>query len=299
MTASNSQPPLSVLILTGQAGSGKSTAMRALEDSGYLCVDNLPTALVPALIERMQAAGTSARLALVMDLREPGFMQQGPALVAELRAGPHRARLVFLEAQEEVVLRRYSQTRRLHPMDTGIGLRAAIVREREVLGPLRELADETWETSALSPHTLRQRIMARFGEVDARGTLRVTVLSFGFKYGVPTEADMMLDVRFIANPFFDEALRPQTGRDAPVATFVAARPEAQTFLRHTLDFLRFLVPQYQREGKRYFTLAIGCTGGRHRSVALAQAVAQALGEHDVKTEVQHRDIDRDVAGGRP
>jgi UPF0042 nucleotide-binding protein len=288
--------PLCIVILTGQSGAGKSTAMRALEDSGYYCVDNLPTHLVPNLIDELAQNPNVQRVALGMDMREPAFLTQGAALIGQLRAGPHRVVLVFLQAQEEVLLRRYSQTRRLHPMDQGEGLRGAIVREQGILGALRELADNTVDTSSLTPHGLRARFMDQFGADTNAQALRVTVLSFGFKYGVPIEADMMLDVRFVANPFFDATLRHQTGRDLPVADFVAQRPEAQTFLQHTQEFLRFLLPQYQREGKCYFTLAIGCTGGRHRSVALAQAIAQGIQDAQVMAEVKHRDIDRDVTG---
>lgn len=292
--------PLRVVILTGQSGAGKSTAMRALEDVGYYCVDNLPTALAQTLVDTLSAAGVAQLLALGMDLREPGFLTECPALVQRLRGGPHETDLIFLQAQEEVLLRRYSQTRRLHPLDDGRGLRAAIQREQQILSPLRELADATIDTTALSPHSLRGRFGTQFGPGGDAAALRVSVVSFGFKYGVPIEADMLLDVRFVANPFFDARLRPQTGLQAPVADYVMARPEAQTFLRHTLAFLRFLLPNYQREGKRYFTLGIGCTGGRHRSVALAAAIAAAIGDDNVVTDVQHRDVDRDMqTAGRP
>jgi UPF0042 nucleotide-binding protein len=203
-------------------------------------------------------------------------------------------RLIFLQAQEEVVLRRYSQTRRLHPLDDGAGLRSAIVREQAVLGPLRELADEAIDTSQLSVHMLRSRIMSQFDPEASAQDLRVTVLSFGFKYGVPTEADMVLDVRFVPNPYFVPELRPQTGLDKDVSAFVLDRDEAQTFLQHAQNFLQFLVPRYQAEGKCYFTVAIGCTGGRHRSVALAQKVAQSIAGTGVAVDMRHRDIDRDT-----
>lgn len=288
-----SKQPFRILILTGQSGAGKSTAMRALEDGGYFCVDNLPTALTETLVDELHKSAVVPALALGMDMREPHFLTLGPALVQRLRQGPHSVRLVFLQAQEEVVLRRYSQTRRLHPLDSGSGLRRAIVEEQAVLGPLRELADEAIDTSQLSVHMLRSRMMSQFGTEAASQDLRVTVLSFGFKYGVPTEADMVLDVRFVPNPYFIEALRPQTGRDAPVADFVLARPEAQTFLQHTQNFLKFLVPHYRQEGKCYFTVAIGCTGGRHRSVALSEQVARNIVGEGVALDIRHRDIHRD------
>jgi len=288
------QQPFRILILTGQSGAGKSTAMHALEDAGYFCVDNLPTALAETLVAEVHKSAAVKALGLGMDMREPNFLDHGPALVQRLRAGPHPVRLIFLQAQEEVVLRRYSQTRRLHPLDDGAGLRAAIVREQAVLGPLRELADEAIDTSQLSVHMLRSRIMSQFGTQATAQDLRVTVLSFGFKYGVPTEADMVLDVRFVPNPYFVPELRPQTGLDANVAAFVLDRPEAQTFLGHAQNFLQFLVPHYRAEGKCYFTVAIGCTGGRHRSVALAQKVAQAIAGTGVAVDIRHRDIERDA-----
>lgn len=289
------EQPFRILILTGQSGAGKSTAMRALEDGGYFCVDNLPTALAPVLVQQLHDSLGVRALALGMDMREPNFLRLGPELVHKMRKGPYPVRLVFLQAQEEVVLRRYSQTRRLHPLDDGTGLREAIVREQAVLGPLREIADEAIDTSQLSVHMLRHRMLSQFGTEAAPQDLRVTVLSFGFKYGVPTEADMVLDVRFVPNPYFVEALRPQTGEDRAVADFVLDRPEAQDFLGHTRDFLKFLVPHYQKEGKVYFTVAIGCTGGRHRSVALAREVAQSLRGTGVAVDVRHRDIQRENA----
>jgi UPF0042 nucleotide-binding protein len=288
------QQPFRILILTGQSGAGKSTAMHALEDVGYFCVDNLPTALAETLVAEVHKSAAVKALALGMDMREKNFLDQGPALVQRLRAGPHPVRLIFLQAQEEVVLRRYSQTRRLHPLDDGAGLRSAIVREQAVLGPLRELADEAIDTSQLSVHMLRSRIMSQFDPEASAQDLRVTVLSFGFKYGVPTEADMVLDVRFVPNPYFVPELRPQTGLDKDVSAFVLDRDEAQTFLQHAQNFLQFLVPRYRAEGKCYFTVAIGCTGGRHRSVALAQKVAQSIAGTGVAVDMRHRDIDRDT-----
>lgn len=286
--------PLSILIVTGQSGSGKSTAMRALEDAGYTCIDNLPVTLVPQLVDELQRGGGVRRLALVMDLRDPAFVRRGPELIGKLRAGAHPTRLVFLAAQDDAVVRRYSQTRRLHPLDDGGGLRAAIVREREVLRPLQELADEILDTTTLSPHALRQNVIAQLGDGGEHDAMRVSVMSFGFKHGVPSEADMVLDVRFLPNPFFVEGLSAQSGQEAGVRDFVLGKPEAQDFLRQALTFLRFLLPHYVREHKRYFTLAIGCTGGRHRSVALAEAIGRALAEDGHRPEVRHRDLLRDV-----
>lgn len=286
---------LQVLIVTGQSGSGKSTALRALEDCGYFCVDNLPVALVPQLLRELERAENVTRLALVMDLRDPAFVRAGPELLQQLRRGPHPTRLVFLTAQEDAVVRRYSQTRRLHPLDDGGGLRAAIVREREVLRPLHELADETVDTTGLSPHALRAQLTAQLGEHGEGEPMRTCIMSFGFKHGVPTEADMVLDVRFLPNPFFVAELAAKHGMQDEVRDFVLEKAEAQAFLRHALQLLHFLLPHYAREQKRYFTLAIGCTGGRHRSVAIAEAIAKALGDGQRRLEVRHRDVGREAS----
>ncbi len=286
--------PLSVIILTGQSGSGKSTAVRALEDEGFFCVDNMPSRLAEQLIDMVQTEQACDRLALVMDIRERQFLQQAPALVQRLRQGPHSIRVVFLEANETAMIRRYSTTRRLHPLDRGKGLRSAIAEEHAILAPLRELADETVDTSALSPHQLRSSIIERLAGTHPQDILRVGLLSFGFKYGVPLEADLVFDVRFLTNPYFIEGLRPLTGTDIPVRDFVLQAPEAKTFLRHIDDLLGFLVPQYQHEGKRYLTVAVGCTGGRHRSVAIAGALLPMMAEKGVVAEIRHRDLKEDL-----
>lgn len=281
---------LSILILTGQSGSGKSTAIRALEDQGYYCVDNLPTALVEQLVHQVDKDKTCERLALVMDIREKRFLEQAPAMIERLRQGKHPLRIIFLEAKEDVVLRRYSETRRLHPLDRGSGLRAAVEEERRLLAPLRELADDTLDTSGQSPHALRDNVVRLIAGVNPGDGLRVALLSFGFKHGIPLEADLVFDVRFLPNPYFRADMREKSGLDEPVWRFVLEIPEAQTFLQHTMDMLTFLLPQYQREGKRYLTVAIGCTGGRHRSVSLAGELATRLAKIGIKADLRHRDL---------
>ena len=279
-----------ILILTGQSGSGKSTAMRTLEDQGFYCVDNVPTRLTLLLVETVFADRQIDRLALVMDIRERQFLQDAPALVAQLRQGPHRVRLVFLEAAETAMIRRYSETRRLHPLDRGRGLRAALKKERSLLAPLRELADQTLDTSQMTPHLLRRIIAEQLAEAPRRAALRVGLISFGFKHGIPIEADIVLDVRFLPNPYFVEGLREQTGRDAAVFDYVLQQPEAKTFMEHVTTLLRFLLPQYHKEGKVYLTVAIGCTGGRHRSVSLVRALEQQLAADGFVSSTTHRDI---------
>jgi UPF0042 nucleotide-binding protein len=280
----------SVLIITGQSGSGKSTAMRTLEDQGFFCVDNVPASLALQLVDTVFAAPDLRRLALAMDIRERHFLEQAPALVAQLRRAGHAVRVVFLEASEAVMVRRYSETRRLHPLDRGRGLRAALKKERSLLEPLRELADQTLDTSQMSPHALRQRVAEQLAGVGPKDLLRVNLLSFGFKHGVPMEADIVLDVRFLPNPYFVDGMREQTGKDAPVSDFVLRQPEAETFLQHTMGLLLFLLPQYRREGKFYLTIAIGCTGGRHRSVALIREIGARLANAGFDSSTTHRNV---------
>lgn len=280
---------LSITILTGQSGSGKSTAIRALEDSGHYCVDNMPTALVERLVDIVASDPSCSQLALVMDIRERHFLSEAPALVQRLRNSPYAVRLIFLEAQEEIVLRRYSETRRLHPLDRGRGLRAAVEEERSVLAPLRELADEAIDTTGMSPHVLRAKVSVQIAGVKASDALRVGIMSFGFKHGIPMDADMVVDVRFLPNPYFVPSMRERTGLQDDVRDYVLGLAETQTFIEHTLNFLTFLLPQYQQEGKRYFTLAIGCTGGRHRSVAIAEEVRKRLVTHVPIVDCRHRD----------
>lgn len=283
---------LSITILTGHSGSGKSTAIRALEDAGHYCVDNMPTGLVESLIATIEQDATCHNLALVMDIREGSFLSDAPSLIQRLRKSKHRIRLIFLEAQEEAVLRRYSETRRLHPLDHGKGLRAAVTEERRLLAPLRELADEAIDTSAMSPHVLKAQVSVQIAGVQAEDNLRIGVMSFGFKYGILSEADMVLDVRFLPNPYFIPTMREQTGLQQDVRDFVLDISETKTFIEQTQSFLQFLLPQYQREGKRYFTLGIGCTGGRHRSVAIAECITARLRNQFPVVDCRHRDIKR-------
>lgn len=281
---------LSLIILTGQSGSGKSTAIRALEDYGYFCVDNIPAGLVDGLVEMAASEGEVERVALVMDVRGPHFVDRAPALVQRLRAGQHPLRIVYLEATEEALVRRYSETRRKHPMDDGSGLRSAIAREREILAPLRELADDTLNTAMMSPHELRARVVEQIVNLRPGDALKIAVLSFGFKHGLPLDADMVLDVRFLPNPFFEVELREQSGLDRRVRDFVLTSKDGAAFIEHAEAFLTFLIPRYQQEGRHYLTVGVGCTGGQHRSVAIAEALADALARGGIAVERRHRDV---------
>lgn len=285
---------LPVMIITGQSGSGKSTAVRALEDHGYFCVDNMPASLVEPLVTIAEGNNAIDKLGLVMDARERTFVDRGPQLLERLRERCGPVRLIYLESREDVLLRRYSETRRRHPLDTGHGLKAAITAERERLAALRELADDTVDTSSLTPHTLRAKVIKQILGAMPGGDLSVALLSFGFKHGVPLDADMVLDVRFLPNPYFDLNLKERTGLDPQVRAFVLESEAGQHYVEHTRNYLGFLLPHFRAEGKRYLTVAIGCTGGQHRSVSIAHALAAHLQSAGVSVDLQHRDIKGEI-----
>ncbi|HWR97532.1 MAG TPA: RNase adapter RapZ [Candidatus Methanoperedens sp.] len=279
------------LVITGLSGSGKSAAVKALEDQGAYCVDNLPVALLPRMLEL--ARGSRVDLGLVvlgMDIRERRFVREFPRVFRTVRARGIPIRLLFCEASENVLVRRYSETRRVHPLGGGAPLLEAIREERRLLEPLRALADEVIDTTQLRVRELRERMLGIARERRPPRELAVTVLSFGYKYGVPADADLVFDVRFIANPFFEEGLRHLSGLDDPVREFVLARPEAASFLGALLPFLAFLVPLYRADGRAYLTIAFGCTGGRHRSPVITRAVAESLTGRGLRVAARNRDI---------
>jgi len=280
---------LSLVILTGQSGSGKSTAKRALEDNGFFCVDNLPTALVRTLLHQLVDSGKVHKIGLVMDTRESSFIDTFPQLIEELKTTQHNVHVVYFEATEEVLIRRFSETRRPHPMDDGAGLRAAIRNERKLLAPLRELAHETIESSSLTPHELRKIVADQIAGQASEDYLKVECLSFGFKYGVPLTANVVFDVRFLKNPYFIPEMREKNGMDDDVKNFVLENEDCQELLGHILNSLKFLVPRYKTEGKRYLTLAIGCTGGQHRSVAITEEISNRLKLAQIPSTIRHRD----------
>lgn len=280
------------LVVTGFSGAGKSHAIRALEDLGYFCVDNLPLALLPTFADRMLNAPDTARpAAVVIDVREGRTLGRFPAIYRRLRreAGD-RVRLLFLDASDSVLLRRFSETRRPHPLAAGKSVAEGLAEERRLLVPIRKLADRVLDTSTLTVHELRRRIREVIDASAAVAPLVVTLLSFGFRRGVPVDADVMFDVRFLPNPHFVTSLRRWSGRNRRVADYVLKSRPAIRFVKLTMDLLRFLIPQYVAEGKAYLTIAIGCTGGRHRSVALAEAFARRLKPiKGIEIRVRHRD----------
>jgi RNase adapter protein RapZ len=282
-----------VVILTGVSGSGKSTALRALEDAGWYCVDNLPVVLLGKLVElSQQAGGRVPRLALVVDARDVRF-PEAPRSIEEVRRLGTRVDVLFLDASDESLVRRYSETRRRHPMaGEGGSVPEGIAAERRALEPLKGLAGEVLDTTEMNVHDLKRTVLSRFAE-GGPARLGVTVVSFGFRNGIPAHADMVLDVRFLPNPHFVPELRPLAGTDAPVSDFVLRRPDAQVFLQMLADLGAFLLPRYAAEGKSYLTVAVGCTGGRHRSVAIAEELARRLRQGGTAVRVWHRDVDKE------
>jgi UPF0042 nucleotide-binding protein len=281
------------VVLTGVSGSGKSQAIRALEDLGYFCVDNLPVTLLPMLAQlTLRAASEIARAAVVVDVREGKLLAEFPAIYRRLRQmkGLNPV-LIYLEASEPALVRRFSETRRPHPLAPDRSAIEGIREERKAMRPIRRLADHVVDTTNMTVHDLRHAF-TQVGSGRLPGKpLVVTILSFGFKHGIPVDADLLFDVRFLPNPHFVPALRPYTGRDRKVVQFLDKSDATHDFLRHTLNLLRFLVPQYAAEGKSYLTIGIGCTGGRHRSVAMAEALKKGLtGLDNVRLRVAHRDI---------
>jgi len=281
------------VVLTGLSGSGKSQAIRALEDLGYFCVDNLPIELLPMLAELTLRAGSEiTRAAVVVDVREGRLLKDFPASYRRLKAMSNlNPVLIFLEAEEPTLVRRFSETRRPHPLSPDRSAIEGIREERQAMKVMRRMADHVVDTSKMTVHELRHVFTGVAAGSSPGSQLVVTILSFGFKHGIPVDSDLLFDVRFLPNPHFVPALRAHTGRDADVVRYLDRSSATHEFLDHTLNLLKFLIPQYVHEGKRYLTIGIGCTGGRHRSVAIAHALRKGLaGIAGVRLRVKHRDI---------
>ena len=286
-----SQPD--VVVLTGMSGAGRSTAANALEDLGWFVVDNMPPALLPTLVELAGRGGDSVpRIAAVLDARGGGYFTALLGALDEVAAQGSPPRVVFLEADDASLVKRFESSRRPHPLQGEGRLVEGIERERLLLGELRSRADLLVDTSDLNVHQLRARIEQAFEGVESL-PLRVTVVSFGYKYGVPPDADMVGDCRFLPNPHWIPDLREHTGRDALVSDYVLGQPGAADFLEHFGAALRIVLAGYAREGKRYATVGLGCTGGKHRSVAMAEALAALLADSDARVRVVHRDLGRE------
>jgi RNase adapter protein RapZ len=284
-----------LVVITGMSGAGRSEAMHTFEDLGYFCIDNLPPSFIPQLVDLAELPGSNVRrLAIVCDVRGHKFFDQLAGEISALEARGVDERVLFLEADDASLLRRFKETRRRHPMcEDGESIVEGIRAERLALDEIRSRADIVVDTSDLRPADLRAEIRDRFLAENMTSTLSITVYSFGFKYGVPGDADIVMDVRFLPNPHYDPLLRPFTGLDAPVREFVLSKPETMTFLDRWLPLIDDVVPGYVLEGKHHLAIALGCTGGMHRSVALAEATATHLRARGYRVAVSHRDIGRD------
>lgn len=281
-------------IVTGLSGSGKGAVIKAFEDSGYYCVDNLPVDLLPTFVELVRRSGEIARAALVIDIREGQRLETLPRLVEQLRRSDLPTTLVFLEADDAVLLRRFSETRRPHPLATGKDQDRNLIRgiraERKFLAKIREAADLVVDTSKFNPHELRAFVTERVIQADASRALRIGVGSFGFRHGLPIDADLVFDVRFLPNPNYIPQFRNRTGKDPAVAKYIASFPQTKEFIDRITALLVYLIPHYIEEGKSYLTIAFGCTGGQHRSVMIAEAVRKGLADAGYSVKVSHRDI---------
>ena len=280
------------VILTGLSGSGKTHAIRALEDLGYFCIDNLPTQLIPTIAELTARDATSLeKVAIVVDVREKGFLAEFPRVFRKLRAAPKmKPMLIFLEASHSALVRRFSETRRPHPLARDRSVSEGITEERDKLNQIRAMADLIIDTTNLTVHELRDIFMQMSRDGRERADMVVNLVSFGYKNGVPVDADLVFDVRCLPNPHFVDSLRKLTGRDAAVVRFMKKHEQTHEFMDRLTSFLTFALPQYVQEGKSYLTVAIGCTGGQHRSVMIAEALKKSLkGVKGVRLRVKHRD----------
>jgi len=283
-----SSRPAPLVILTGLSGSGKASVLRTLEDLGYYCVDNLPLSLIPTFADLMMRSSEVPRAALTVDIREGEALERFPALLQRLRRTVP-VKLVFVEASDAALLRRFSETRRPHPLGE-MPVREGIRQERARLEPIRALSDLQIDTTRFTPHELRRFIVERFAEAGRARELLVNLISFGYRFGVPPDADLVFDVRFLPNPNFVPAYKPLTGRDRRVSRYVLSFRQTQEFIRHISRLLVYLLPHYREEGKSYLNIAFGCTGGRHRSVTLAEALGRQLARQRHLVKISHRDL---------
>jgi UPF0042 nucleotide-binding protein len=283
---------LDVTIITGMSGAGRSEAANVLEDLGFFVIDNLPPALIGKVAELARGGGRPHRYALVVDVRSGMFLDELGASLAELRRSGVSTRILFLDASDDALVRRYEASRRRHPLSDTERVSDGISRERDLLEELKGEADVIVDTTSLNVHELRDRLQQLFADESSDSRLQVNVVSFGYKHGLPLDVDLVFDCRFLPNPHWVDRLRPLTGTDASVREYVMHQALSEEFLQHLDDLLGMLLPAYQQEGKSYLSIGIGCTGGRHRSVVMAEELAQRLRRHGVRTAVRHRDIER-------
>jgi UPF0042 nucleotide-binding protein len=287
---------LPVVVISGLSGSGKSTALNVFEDLGYFCVDGLPASLIPKLVSLFEGQGSNRYrgLALGMDMRQAGFDLGWQPAMEELRQAGYLPQIVFIEASTQEIMRRYATTRRPHPFEAeGYGLGEAVEEERSRMATLRDAADLVMDTTDFSIHDLRRQLQDKWKFLEGKGpSMKVHIMSFGYKYGIPTESDLLFDLRFLPNPYFEPALKPLSGQDKAVVDYVLGSQEGQAFLPKLEAFLKDLIPMYAREGRYRLTISLGCTGGRHRSVATAEAVFDTLRKAGYTVSLEHRHIEK-------
>ncbi|MCF0130265.1 MAG: RNase adapter RapZ [Pseudobutyrivibrio sp.] len=290
---------MKLLILTGMSGAGKSTAFKMMEDMGYYCVDNLPVQLLKSFIDLTDNGSLDQKVVVGIDVRNGESMSLLPGILTELEQDSKNYSILFLDAENDVLVKRYKETRRNHPLSGQERIMAGIKKERDTIGFLKERADYVIDTTHLLTRELKTELEKIFIEqVDYR-SLFVTIMSFGFKYGIPEDSDLVFDVRFLPNPYYDPELRPYTGNDMAIKNFVMSSDESSVFLDKTTDLIKFLIPNYIKEGKNQLVIAIGCTGGKHRSVCLANEIFQALSSDDsYGLKIEHRDIGKDALRGK-
>jgi UPF0042 nucleotide-binding protein len=286
-------PGSDFIVVTGMSGAGKSAASRCLEDLGFFCIDNLPVSLIPKVAELCaQSEKRIERVALVVDAREGRFLEGLFDILVDLRREGHLVRIVFLDASDEALVRRFSESRRPHPLAPGGSALEGIRAERERLARLKAEADLVIDTSSFTVHEFRKLLATSFLDLPAPQRTSLSLVSFGYKFGLPVDADLIFDARCLPNPHFVDTLRPLTGREPPVVEYVLGFAQAREFVARIQEFLRFTLPLYVQEGKAYLTIAVGCTGGRHRSVVLTEELARLLRETGHEVSVRHRDVDR-------
>ena len=287
------EDPADIVVITGLSGAGRSTAAKSLEDLGWFVVDNLPPGLLPTMVDlAARSNGAVTKMAAVVDVRSRAFSSDLKSAISDLGVRRASARVVYLEAADDTLVRRFDSERRPHPLQGTGRVTDGIAAERELLREVRGDADLVLDTSRLNVHELRARMRDFFGGGTAAG-LRLSIVSFGYKYGLPVDADLVADCRFLPNPHWIAELAPMTGKDEPAREYILSRPGAQDFLRHYAELLRVVLPGYEREGKRFVTLAVGCTGGKHRSVAMADELAARIADAGADVQVVHRDLGRE------
>lgn len=280
--------PIQLVLISGMGGAGRTTALHTLEDIGFYCVDNLPVVLLPGFLQLLSSHNEITRIAIGFDIRDALFLPQAPAVIDQITGMGMTPEILFLDAENQVLKRRYKETRRVHPLDKDGDLNAAIERERRMLQVIYPYVQTRIDTSSLSPHQLRDLLSTRYSSLVP--SMQIAVVSFGYKYGILADADLAFDVRFLKNPYFVPELSKLTGLDKSVSDYVFSDPDALTFVEKTDELIQFLIPRYQKEGKRYLTIGIGCTGGQHRSIAIAEAIFNR--HRDEAWTIHHRELHR-------